>query len=155
VERKAEGEASRAIVPRPAFALDAGQQAYGGTHMAPRIIDISVALQNDIASDPPGSEPKITYVDHKQSASEVCKFFPGLTPADLPDGEGWAAPAGMSQGFASKNCEGQRHANRFGWGDRGWTSLPDGLTLSPSVLRGTRRHSRGLLRAAHPKSAAC
>ena len=58
--------------------------------MAKRIIDISVALQSNIASDPPGSEPKITYIDHKQSAPEVCRFFPGLTPADLPDGEGWA-----------------------------------------------------------------
>jgi kynurenine formamidase len=58
--------------------------------MAKRIIDISVALQSNIASDPPGNEPKITYIDHKQSAPEVCRFFPGLTPADLPDGEGWA-----------------------------------------------------------------
>ena len=58
--------------------------------MATRIIDISVALQNDIASDPPGNEPKITYIAHKQSAPEVCAFFPGLTPDQLPDGEGWA-----------------------------------------------------------------
>jgi kynurenine formamidase len=58
--------------------------------MATRIIDISVALQSDIASDPPGNEPRIAYIDHKQSAPEVCRFFPGLSPADLPDGEGWA-----------------------------------------------------------------
>ena len=58
--------------------------------MGTRIVDISVALQNDIASDPPGTEPKITYIGHKQSAPEVCKFFPGLTPEQLPDGEGWA-----------------------------------------------------------------
>ena len=58
--------------------------------MARRIIDISVPLQSDIASDPPGTEPKIAYFDHKQSAAQVCTFFPGLTPADLPDGEGWA-----------------------------------------------------------------
>ena len=58
--------------------------------VARRIIDISVPLQSDIASDPPGTEPKITYFDHKQSAPQVCTFFPGSTPADLPDGEGWA-----------------------------------------------------------------
>ena len=58
--------------------------------MARRIIDISVPLQSDIASDPPGTEPKITYIDHKQSAEQVCAFFPGLTPAELPDQEGWA-----------------------------------------------------------------
>jgi kynurenine formamidase len=58
--------------------------------LARHIIDISVPLQSDIASDPAGQEPKITYIDHKQSAPMVCSFFPGLTPAELPDGEGWA-----------------------------------------------------------------
>ena len=58
--------------------------------MTRRIIDISVALQADIASDPPGAEPKIAYVGHTQSAADVCRFFPGLTPDQLPDGEGWA-----------------------------------------------------------------
>jgi kynurenine formamidase len=58
--------------------------------MARRIIDISVPLENAIASDPPGHEPKITYVDHRTSAPAVCAFFPGLTPADLPASEGWA-----------------------------------------------------------------
>ena len=58
--------------------------------MVRRIIDISVPLQSDIASDPPGTEPKIAYIDHTQSAMQVCSFFPGLSPADLPDGEGWA-----------------------------------------------------------------
>jgi len=58
--------------------------------VASRIVDISVALQSDIASDPPGMEPRIAYIDHKESAPLVCAFFPGLQPSDLPDGEGWA-----------------------------------------------------------------
>ena len=58
--------------------------------MASRIVDLSVALQTDIASDPPGMEPKIAYIGHKATAPQVCAFFPGLKPADLPDGEGWA-----------------------------------------------------------------
>jgi kynurenine formamidase len=58
--------------------------------MPRRIIDISVALKNDIASDPPGGEPKITYIDHKMSAPQVCQYFPGMSPDQLPDGEGWA-----------------------------------------------------------------
>ncbi|WP_293854921.1 cyclase family protein [uncultured Alsobacter sp.] len=58
--------------------------------MARRIIDISVPLEAGIASDPPGLEPQIAYETHKESADVVCRFFPGLTPADLPDGEGWA-----------------------------------------------------------------
>ncbi len=58
--------------------------------MARRIVDISVALTSGIASDPPGNEPKITYIDHKASADMVCAYFPGLTPDQLPDREGWA-----------------------------------------------------------------
>ena len=58
--------------------------------MARRIIDISVAIAADIASDPPAMLPKIDYVAHKESAEQVCSYFPGLTPADLPDREGWA-----------------------------------------------------------------
>ena len=59
--------------------------------MTRRFVDISVPLEAGIASDPPGLEPKIVYETHKNSASEVCRFFPGLTPDQLPDGEGWAA----------------------------------------------------------------
>jgi kynurenine formamidase len=58
--------------------------------MATRIVDISVALETGIASDPPAMEPRIAYVGHKDSAAEVCRYFPGLAPDDLPDGEGWA-----------------------------------------------------------------
>ena len=58
--------------------------------MARRLIDISVAITAGIASDPPGMEPKIQYIGHQDSRAEVCRYFPGLTPQDLPDGEGWA-----------------------------------------------------------------
>src|SRR5215813_15213673 len=58
--------------------------------MARTLIDISMHLENDVVSDPPGYGPKIDYVTHKTSAPEVAKFFPGLKEADLPDGEGWA-----------------------------------------------------------------
>ena len=58
--------------------------------MPRRIVDISCDLRSGIASDPPGGEPRIEYIDHRQSAEKVCSFFPGLTPEQLPAGEGWA-----------------------------------------------------------------
>jgi kynurenine formamidase len=58
--------------------------------MARRFVDLSVPLQAGIASDPPGFAPAIEYLDHRQTAVDVCRFFPGLMPADLPGGEGCA-----------------------------------------------------------------
>lgn len=55
-----------------------------------RIVDLSVPLEAGIASDPPGFEPKITYLDHQSTAHQVLSFFPGMKPEELPGGEGWA-----------------------------------------------------------------
>ncbi|WP_237152334.1 cyclase family protein [Oryzibacter oryziterrae] len=55
-----------------------------------KIVDISVAIENDRPSDPPGLGPKVTYRGHKESAPGMAHFFPGLKPEDLPNGEGWA-----------------------------------------------------------------
>ena len=58
--------------------------------MPRRFVDLSVALEAGIASDPPGHRPEIDYFAHADTANEVTAFFPGLAKADLPGGEGWA-----------------------------------------------------------------
>lgn len=58
--------------------------------MARRFVDLSVALETGIASDPPAMAPQIDYHDHGASADAMLSFFPGLTADDLPGGEGWA-----------------------------------------------------------------
>ena len=58
--------------------------------MPRRIVDLSVPLEAEIASDPPPMLPNITYLDHQMTAEQVMGFFPGLKKEDLPGGEGWA-----------------------------------------------------------------
>ena len=59
--------------------------------MARRFVDLSIAIEMGVPSDPPGMEPEIQYTKHSESVAIMANYFPGLTPADMPDGEGWAS----------------------------------------------------------------
>lgn len=58
--------------------------------MPRKIIDISMPIENDVMSDPPGFGPHVDYIDHQASVPDILRFFPGLKKEDLPDSEGWA-----------------------------------------------------------------
>lgn len=55
--------------------------------MTRKIIDLSVAIENDIVSDPEVMLPKIHYMDHKATFPMFAEFFPDLKLEDMPDGE--------------------------------------------------------------------
>lgn len=58
--------------------------------MAQKFVDLSIYLENDVISDPPGATPKIEYIRHSDSVDSIASFFPGLSADQLPDAEGWA-----------------------------------------------------------------
>lgn len=58
--------------------------------MTRRIVDLSIYLENGVASDPPGLQPQITYHRHEDSFHQMAPFFPGLQQQDLPDAAVWA-----------------------------------------------------------------
>ena len=51
---------------------------------------MSIAIENSLPSDPLGMIPEIQYLGHGQGAEAMKLFFPGLNPAELPAGLGWA-----------------------------------------------------------------
>lgn len=58
-----------------------------------KLVDLARPLENTEFADPPGLGPKITYMDHSQTAGQILSFFPGVTRDQLPGGEGWAVEA--------------------------------------------------------------
>jgi len=58
--------------------------------MGRKIIDLSIAIEAGLPSDPEMMIPQIDYTDHAQGAEQMTEFFPGLKREQLPDGLGWA-----------------------------------------------------------------
>lgn len=58
--------------------------------MAQQFIDLSIAIDNEVVSDPPGYGPQIMYMKHDETHEQLLPYFPGLKESDLPDNESWA-----------------------------------------------------------------
>ena len=55
-----------------------------------RFVDLSIAIEPALPSDPPMMIPKIDYVAHEAGAEQMKDFFPGVRKDQLPKGLGWA-----------------------------------------------------------------
>ena len=53
-------------------------------------IDLSIAVEAGLPSDPPQMIPDITYTAHEEGAEQMLMFFPGIKKEQLPGGLGWA-----------------------------------------------------------------
>ena len=55
-----------------------------------KFIDLSIAIEPGLPSDPPSMVPQVEYQDHMTGAKAMALFFPGLKTEQLPKGLGWA-----------------------------------------------------------------
>ncbi|MET0457379.1 MAG: cyclase family protein [Mycobacterium sp.] len=55
-----------------------------------RFVDISMSLQNDVPSDPPGYEYSIEYTSHQDTVAMLQRRYDGLQPEELPNAEAFA-----------------------------------------------------------------
>ncbi|WP_434106044.1 cyclase family protein [Paraburkholderia caffeinilytica] len=101
-----------------------------------RFIDLSVALENDVPADPPGLRPRIHYTDHHRGAEQIAAMFPGLSPNELPDGEGWAVEDLILHTHSGTHMDAPLHyASTMNRGERaiGIDELPLEWCMAPGV----------------------
>ncbi|MFM0208707.1 cyclase family protein [Paraburkholderia sediminicola] len=101
-----------------------------------RFIDLSVALENDVPADPPGLRPRIQYTDHQRGAEQITAMFPGLSPDQLPDGEGWAVEDLVLHTHSGTHMDAPLHyASTMNGGERaiGIDELPLDWCMAPGV----------------------
>ncbi|MGK2240559.1 MAG: kynurenine formamidase [Rhodococcus sp. (in: high G+C Gram-positive bacteria)] len=116
-----------------------------------RLVDLSICLENDVASDPPGSLPKIDYVSHEASIGDLVAFFPGLEPSDLPDGEGWAIERLQVTTHNGTHLDAPMHYHStMNGGERAWTidEVPLDWCLQPGVKLDFRHFPNGYVATA-------
>ena len=112
-----------------------------------KIVDLSIYFENSgTLADPPGSEPKFLYKNHKEGAEEMLPFFPGLKKEDLPDGEGWAIELAQITTHNGKHLDAPYHYHStMNNGERSWTidEIPLEWCMQPGVKLDFRHFEDG------------
>lgn len=118
--------------------------------MAQRLIDLSVALENDVPADF-GPGPRITYIDHTQTAAQIAGYFPGLRPEDLPEGKGWAVEQVQLSTHNGTHLDAPWHYHpTMNRGERSWTidEVPLEWCFQPGVKLDFRHFPDGYVATA-------
>ena len=75
-----------------------------------KIIDLSIAIENDLPSDPPLQIPKVQYLAHADTAEMMTGYFKGLIEvSDLPGGNGWAVEMAMLSTHSGTHLDAPYH----------------------------------------------
>lgn len=101
-----------------------------------KIVDLSIYLENDVISDPPGMQPKINYLKHHETFHRLSPFFPGLDKSDLPDGEAWAVEKVELTTHNGTHLDAPYHFHStMNKGERSWTidEVPLEWCFQPAV----------------------
>jgi len=87
-----------------------------------KIIDLSVAIENGLPSDPPNMIPKVESKNHMDSIDEMLSFFPGATTNDLPNGLAWANDFIYLSAHSGTHLDAPYHYHpTMNNGERAWT----------------------------------
>ncbi|MEO0999131.1 MAG: cyclase family protein [Pseudomonadota bacterium] len=105
--------------------------------MARKLIDLSVALETGIQSDPPIMLPEIDYFTPAETAEQVMAFFPGLEKDQLPGSEGWGIERLRIATHNGTHLDAPyHHHSTMNGGERAWTI--DEVPLEWCLSRGVK-----------------
>ncbi|WP_185460628.1 cyclase family protein [Listeria rocourtiae] len=87
-----------------------------------KIIDLSIAIENNIPSDPKEMIPNITYMDHEFCVPSMLHFFGSATQKDLPNGMAWAIEEVRLTTHSGTHLDAPYHYHpTMNNGERSWT----------------------------------
>ncbi|MDA9470711.1 cyclase family protein [Enterococcus sp. 5H] len=87
-----------------------------------RFVDLSIAIENDLPSDPVEMIPKIKYENHKDSIDYMLSFFGTATVDDLPGGLAWALEYVTLTTHSGTHLDAPYHYHpTMNQGERAWT----------------------------------
>jgi kynurenine formamidase len=88
-----------------------------------RYVDLSLAIEHDLPSDPDMMKPRIETMSHEVGAKEMAeKFFPGLDTRQLPKGLGWAVEFVSLCTHSGTHLDAPHHYHpTMSKGQRSWT----------------------------------